>query len=105
VFCRGQASEIGTFAGGVADGGEQLVEANASVLRRFLKRLRERVSFRESGVVRVDEGKLAKEMEVEQHELMGELLERAEASIRRSSQISAADRAMLLATDLPQNER
>jgi hypothetical protein len=81
------------------------LEANANVLRRFLKRLRERVSFRESGVVRVDEAKLAKEMEVEQHELMGQLLTRAEASIRRSSHISATDRAMLLATDLPQNKR
>lgn len=80
-------------------------EASGNVLRRFLKRLRERKSFRESGVITEQPDVLASMIHSEKVALAESNRVRAEAAIRRSPSLDPEIREWLLATDLPQEER
>jgi hypothetical protein len=80
------------------------VEASGSALRRFLKRLRERKSFRQSGVITDEPGVLVSMIESEKAALFESDRVRAEAAIRRSSHLDPEIRNWALATNLPPNE-
>lgn len=77
------------------------VEASGSAFRRFWKRLRERKSFRESGVITDDPGVLASMIESDKAALFKSERQRAEAAIRRSASLDPEIRDWLLATNLP----
>ncbi len=80
------------------------VEASGSALRRFLKRLRERKSFRESGVITDEPGALASMIASEKAALFESDRVRAEAAIRRSPNLDPEIRSWALATNLPPND-
>jgi hypothetical protein len=80
------------------------VEASGSALRRFLKRLRERKSFRQTGVITDAPGVLASMIESEQVALFESDRVRAEAVIRRFPSLDPEIRDWLIATNLPRKE-
>ena len=80
------------------------LEASSSVLRHLIKRLRERVSFKRTGIVSDKLDVIAAEIERERGQIVSRLVSRGTINVRRAQNLSEVDKEWLLATDLPRTD-
>ncbi len=78
-----------------------VLEASSSVLRRLIKRLRERVSFKQTGIISDKADVIAAEIEREKALIVSRLSSRGTGSVSRAKNLPDADKEWLIATDLP----
>ncbi len=78
------------------------LDATSEVVRRFMKRLRARASFVETGVIKGEPASLFEEIEVVRTSILEDMEEAGRRKVAVSKQLDDELRDWLLATDLPQ---